>query len=154
MHTSYDTTSWKVKRPSAVQTGPVATAFNFYAKLLDPRIAKEDSYYPTFDAIRRAARTCTFTESLAFAWDFDIVPHLLSRGDLRYVFAYVQRGPDDYINELTYEQFEEFLARVALVAYEKTLEVPSVARRERSARRTPLFWIARAIYFYTQTWNE
>ena len=123
VHTSYDTTSWKVKRPSAVQTGPVATAFNFYAKLLDPRIAT-GSYYPTFDAIERAARTCTFTESLAFAWDFDIVPHLLSRGDLRYVFAYVQRGPDDYINELTYEQFEEFLARVALVAYEKTLEVP------------------------------
>ena len=50
VHTAYDTASWKVKRPSAVQTGPVATAFNFYAKLLDPRIAT-GSYYPTFDAM-------------------------------------------------------------------------------------------------------
>eukprot|EP00943_MAST-04B_sp_MAST-4B-sp1_P009206 g9206.t1 len=125
IHTAYDTTSWNVPRPSTIQVGPVATAFNFYAKLLDPRIAT-GTYYPTFEAIERAARTCTFTESLAFAWDFDIVPHLLSRGDLRYIFAYVQRGSEDYINELTYEQFEEFLARVALVAYEKTIELPAL----------------------------
>ena len=123
VHTAYDTTSWNVPRPHTIQIGPIASAFNFYAKLLDPRIAT-GSYYPTFEAIERAARTCTFTECLAFAWDFDIVPHLLSRGDLRYVFAYVQRDSEDYINELTYEQFEEFLARVSLVAYEKTIELP------------------------------
>ena len=123
VHTAYDTTSWNVSRPHTIQIGPLASAFNFYAKLLDPKIAT-GSYYPTFEAIERAARTCTFTECLAFAWDFDIVPHLLSRGDLRYVFAYVQRDSEDYINELTYEQFEEFLARVSLVAYEKTIELP------------------------------
>jgi hypothetical protein len=117
VHTAYDTKSWNVKTPDIWQAGPLKLAFSFYAKLLDPKIAT-GSYYPTFEAIERAANTCTFTEVLAFAWDFDIVPRFLSRGDLRYAFAYVKRATDDYINELTYEQFEEFLSRVALIAIE------------------------------------
>lgn len=119
IHTAYDTKSWDVPKPEVWQPGPLKVAFTFYAKLLDPKIAT-GSYYPTFDAIERAARTCTFTEALAFAWDFNIVPNMLSRGDLRYAFAYVNRSKEDYIKELTYEQFEEFLSRVALIVYEDT----------------------------------
>ena len=45
------------------------------------------------------------------------MPQLISRGDLRYVFGVVHRAPDDKLTELTFEQFEELLTRVALVAF-------------------------------------
>jgi hypothetical protein len=116
LHGEYDASCYALARRERAVSGPLVTAFTFYAKVLDPRVAT-GKYYPLFDSIERAAKTMTFTELLAFCWDFNIVPQLLSRGDLRYVFGTVRREHDDKLTELTFAQFEELLTRVALVAF-------------------------------------
>ena len=116
LHAEYDASCYALPRRERAVSGPLVTAFTFYAKVLDPRVAT-GKYYPLFDSIDRASKTMTFTELLAFCWDFNIVPQLISRGDLRYVFGTVGRAPDDKLTELTFEQFEELLTRVALVAF-------------------------------------
>ena len=116
LHCEYDASCYSLQRRDRSTAGPLALAFVFYAKVLDPRVAT-GKYYPLFDSIDRAAKTMTFTELLAFCWDFDIVPQLISRGDLRYIFRTVSRDPDDKLTELTFGQFEELLTRISLVAF-------------------------------------
>ena len=116
LHTEYDASSYALPRKEKHVAGPLVVAFLFYAKVLDPRVAT-GKYYPTFEDIDRAAKTMTFTELLAFCWDFNIVPQLISRGDLKYIFGQVQRARNEKLTELTFHQFEELLTRVALVAF-------------------------------------
>ena len=116
IHTEYDATSYSLRPKEKNVAGPLVIAFLFYAKVLDPRVAT-GKYYPTFEDIDRASKTMTFTELLAFCWDFNIVPQLVSRGDLRYAFGQVQRGDADKLTELNFYQFEELLTRIALVAF-------------------------------------
>ena len=116
LHTEYDASSYSLARKEKHVAGPLVVAFLFYAKVLDPRVAT-GKYYPTFEDIDRASKTMTFTELLAFCWDFNIVPQLISRGDLRYVFGQVHRARNEKISELTFYQFEELLTRVALVGF-------------------------------------
>lgn len=116
LHCEYDAASYHVDIRERSVPGPMAMAFSFYAKILDPRVAT-GHYYPSFQDIERAAETMTFTELLAFCWDFKIVPQLISRGDLRYIFTQITRSKDDKLTELTYKQFEEMLTRIAMVAF-------------------------------------
>ena len=116
LHTEYDASSYALKPKEHHVAGPLVVAFLFYAKVLDPKVAT-GKYYPTFEDIDRAAKTMTFTELLAFCWDFNIVPQLISRGDLRYIFGCVHRRKAEKLTELTFYQFEELLTRVALVAF-------------------------------------
>jgi hypothetical protein len=116
LHTEYDASAYSLPRKEKHVAGPLVVAFLFYAKVLDPRVAT-GKYYPTFEDIDRASKTMTFTELLAFCWDFNIVPQLVSRGDLRYVFGQVYRSKNDKITELTFYQFEELLTRIALVSF-------------------------------------
>jgi hypothetical protein len=116
LHTEYDASSYSLKPKEHHVAGPLVVAFLFYAKVLDPRVAT-GKYYPKFADIDRASKTMTFTELLAFCWDFNIVPQLISRGDLRYIFGHVHRSKAEKLTELSFYQFEELLTRVALVAF-------------------------------------
>ena len=112
----------------ALKPGPLMALFRFYARLFSARTALRERS-PTYAEIYRATKTMVFGELLSFARDFDLVPSLLSKGELYYVFRKTRRfwceesspilEPSSrlFFEELKYDEFEECLARIALLVY-------------------------------------
>lgn len=73
----------------------------------------------TFDEIKLANETLCFGELLGFARDFELVPQLITKGDLMYVWESQRGGPRGFYekNCIDLVQFKECLARIALMVY-------------------------------------
>ena len=107
----------------ARQTNPgtLLLVFNFYAKLFAPH-QQMTKKVPTYSEIMFANNTLSQGEVMCFCSDFRIVPHLLSRNDVRNIWPFIGEehgGAHSEVKrvgkELSLEGFQEFLVRVALL---------------------------------------
>ncbi len=107
----------------ARQTNPgtLLLVFNFYAKLFAPH-QQMTKKVPTYSEIMFANNTLSQGEVMCFCVDFRIVPHLLTRNDVRNIWPFIgeEHGGDSSDvkrvgKELSLGGFQEFLVRVALL---------------------------------------
>ena len=97
-------------------------AFDFYAKLQTPGQQLATSNV-TYELMRFANETLSFHELAVWMRDFLVVPSLLTKGELRFLWKmtslqWVRMGKDQ-IKYLTFEMFQDFFARMAILAYNK-----------------------------------
>ena len=62
--------------------------FNFYAKLFAPH-QQMTKKVPTYSEIMFANNTLSQGEVMCFGMDFRIVPHLLTRNDVRNIWPFI-----------------------------------------------------------------
>ena len=114
--------------------GRLALLFEHYSKRMLPQHQVKDSS-PSLEAVARANRTLAFYEAVLFGRESGMTPDLISVGQLRFIFKSVHRNTrhwgdtstltgelshadmSELAEELDYPQFEELLARCALVAF-------------------------------------
>ena len=99
--------------------GTLLRVFNFYAKLFAPH-QQMQAKVPTMSEIMFANNTLSQGEVMCFCTDFRIVPHLLTRNDVRHIWPIIgeEHGGDDgkrVGKELSLSGFMEFLVRVSLL---------------------------------------
>ena len=104
----------------ARQTNPgtLLLVFNFYAKLFAPH-QQMQAKVPTYSEIMFANNTLSMGEMMCFCADFRIVPHLLTRNDIRNIWPFIGEELDADTKrvgkELSLDGFQELLVRVALL---------------------------------------
>ena len=133
MHVStwYDTTDYRgMDHPIQLQAGPLVTVFRHYARLFNARKALRQRS-PTYQDIHRANSTLVYGELYCFATDFGLCPGIISKGELYYLFRHTQRywcpeaspslepSAKLFYEELMFDEFEECLARIALLAFSR-----------------------------------
>ena len=114
------------KKPStarkAVTTskpGSLTVLFDFYARITSSK-KKMNNNKLSFAQIQRGASTITFAEMILLLRDFDVLPRLLSKRELRQVWQSRLREEDNvFYRELTYNEFVDYLTRCALLAFPK-----------------------------------
>lgn len=97
--------------------------FDFYAKIQNPA-QQLGVHAPTYDEIAFANSTLSFYELVVLCRDFSIIPALLSKDELRYLWRvtsaqWVKNGND--CRSLPFSGFPDFLARMAVLAYNKPM---------------------------------
>ena len=104
--------------------GPLELIFVFYSKLQKPGVQRLKKSL-TFDEINQANTTMSYFELLCTMRDFDVVPNLLSKGDLGSIWKWCKgrRGrtsdPTKVLSELEFRDFLEVLCCVAIVAFSR-----------------------------------
>jgi len=74
----------------------------------------------SFQEIGRAANSITFAEMISILRDFKVLPRLINKQELQQVWQCRSRDEDNnFYRELTYNEFEDCLARCALLAFPK-----------------------------------
>ena len=117
---SYQVVSVEVSR--AAENSSLRTAFDFYAKLQTPGQQLATSNV-TYELVRFANETLSFHELAVWMRDFNVIPSLLTKGELRFLWKitslqWVRMGKDQ-IKYLTFDMFQDFFARMAVLAYNK-----------------------------------
>jgi len=97
-------------------------AFDFYAKLQTPGQQLATSNV-TYELVRFANETLSFHELAVWMRDFMVVPSLLTKSELRFLWKmtslqWVRMGKEQ-IKYLTFDMFRDFFARMAIMAYNK-----------------------------------
>lgn len=92
--------------------------FMFYAAIQNPTSAT------TFSATAVENETMSFFELDKMARDFDIVPRLLTKGEVKdiwddFVYIHAIRTREKPISALNFENFQDIMIRMALYAYNK-----------------------------------
>ena len=100
----------------------LALIFDFYAKLQDPQTQMQKKAL-TYDEIQRANETLSFYEMLLMMRDFDILPKLITKDELIFLWKVgniqnitAGKGP---LRMLTFREFIDMLTKVAIFSYNK-----------------------------------
>lgn len=98
--------------------GSLRLSFDFYAKIFSPN-KQFTRHHLTYDEIRHANTTMSLGEFWFFAHDFDIVPRLLQKADVQFVWNRGRATGADgcHAQELDFDQFVVFLTQLALLAF-------------------------------------
>lgn len=124
----------------ALRTGPLSLIFDFYARLQEPgaQLGKDRTYAMIQDCNTRLS----FFEIMCFARDFDVVPKLMTKAALAYVWRVASALPNRSAENqgdgmgaqreagLDITEFLMLLVRIALVAFAER----SVGDPERAVR--------------------
>lgn len=97
--TAYDTTSYVDAGDISTAPGPLKIIFDFYAALFPPQ-KQTGKKAPSYDDIRVANTTLCYGEALHMCKDFHLIPHLMTSGDLTYIWrillgSHLRPHPED-----------------------------------------------------------
>jgi hypothetical protein len=100
------------KMARETNSGTLLRIFNFYAKLFAPH-QQMQAKVPTYSEIMFANNTLSQGEIMCFCTDFRIVPHLLTRNDIRNIWPFIGEELESETKrvgkELSFAGFMEFL---------------------------------------------
>lgn len=103
------------------QNSSLRLIFNFYAKLQPP--SNQLSTNPTYAQIEYANETLSFFELLTLCRDFRVAPRLITREELKFLWKIINikrmRGNETTLGELDFDEFIDFLSKIAILAYSK-----------------------------------
>ena len=95
---------------------------NFEAKFQSP-VDQLGINSLTYDQITTANETLSFFELLVFCRDFKLIPRLLTKEELKFLWKVIHmervRQGESGVHYLEFEDFKDFLARLAIFAYNK-----------------------------------
>ena len=96
--------------------------FYFYSRLQDSG-AQLGTEAPTFEQILWASNTLSFQELTLFCRDFSVIPTLLSKDELRFIWRVTAPKWEGNLDQRScrFSDFPDMLVRIAIVAYNKPL---------------------------------
>lgn len=98
------------------QNDTLLMVFNFYAKM-------KQTYHSTFSAADVANETMSFSEIEIFCRDFNLIPRLLNREDLKVLWEDIAQAHFDkglgLFTVVDFAEFKDLIVRMALWAYNK-----------------------------------